>query len=280
MYYINIFLEPDKVQLITPGLSTDIAFGALSDLGYDVRVMNVTDFKGYLNSSQEKMMDSAIQQRATALVHGLEDSQSFMDQLISLESYYEISGSVYTMVDGRMVCQDYCFQTNVQRTKRGGLKFDTSIVHLPELVSILGDDSTLLPVIPPPGIYYCQEFCTTSILGASISASSTSDLIAARYQLHRGIVERTESYMWLLDSHYFVRSGVMHPLDHPDSMSVQMTTMGTLVINRSSLKRLVFMESIIYNGSCKSWLVPVAQFPTMNPEKCRRFVRILYFVLY
>ena len=112
--------------------------------------MNVTDYKGYLNSSQELMMNSAIQKRATALVHGLEDSTSFMDQLLTLDSYYEVFGTVYSCVDGRVVSQDYCFQTNVQRSHTGGLKFDTSIIHLPEMASLLGLETSQIPIYSVP----------------------------------------------------------------------------------------------------------------------------------
>ena len=116
----------------------------------------------------------------------------------------------------------------------------------------------------------------TFLADATARTSLNSDLIAARYQLHRGIVQRTESYLWLLDTNYYISSAVQHPLDHPDSMSVHYTTNGSLVVSNSTLRRLTCLESALYTGSSKSWLVPIAQFPTMNPEKCRRFVRNLF----
>lgn len=100
----------------------------------------------------------------------------------------------------------------------------------------------------------------------------TSEILSTRYQLHRLIVDRTESFLWLLDTNYSLAPGTVHPLDLPDCRSVQYNSSGTLMISFSSISRLASIESLLYMGSSKSWLAPLAQFSLMNPEKCRRLV--------
>ena len=75
-----------------------------------------------------------------------------------------------------------------------------------------------------------------------------------------------------MDTNYTVPTGVQHPLDLQESMVVQFTTSGTLIVTTSTVKRLAYMESTMYRGSCKEWISPVAEFSLMNPEKARRMV--------
>ena len=78
--------------------------------------------------------------------------------------------------------------------------------------------------------------------------------------------------MWLLDTQYNLGEDDVHPLDLPETMVVQLTTTGTLVITSSTVKQLSYFESTMYYGSCKSWIAPVAEFSMLNPEKARRMV--------
>ena len=72
----------------------------------------------------------------------------------------------------------------------------------------------------------------------------------------------------------------VHPLDLPDSRTVQLNSAGNLIITHSSLSRLAMVESLLYMGSAKSWLTPLAQFSIMNPEKCRRLVSTYFLYSY
>ena len=105
----------------------------------------------------------------------------------------------------------------------------------------------------------------------------TSDILSARFRLHRRIIDQTENFLWLLDTQYNLDPDFVHPLDLPDVRSVQFTQGGSLIISHSSTSRLANYESTMYMGSNKSWIVPMAQFSLMNPEKCRRMVSYLYF---
>ena len=108
----------------------------------------------------------------------------------------------------------------------------------------------------------------------------TSEILSSRYRLHRRIVERTENFLWLLNTNYVLAPGTVHPLDLPDCRTVQYNRSGSLLMSFSSISRLASIESLLYMGSSKSWLAPLAQFSLMNPEKCRRLVStFLYFVL-
>ena len=100
----------------------------------------------------------------------------------------------------------------------------------------------------------------------------TTEVLTARYRLHRKVAGHTEAFLWLLDTQYTVDENVVHPLDLPETMVVQMTTDGTLVISSSTIKRLSYYESTMYHNSCKEWIADVAQFSMLNPEKCRRMV--------
>ena len=46
-----------------------------------------------------------------------------------------MDGSTYSLVNGRIVAQDYRFQTRVRRTESGQMIIDPTSVYLPELVS-------------------------------------------------------------------------------------------------------------------------------------------------
>ena len=107
----------------------------------------------------------------------------------------------------------------------------------------------------------------------------TTEILAARFHLHRRIVENTENFLWLLDTSYHLDPEVVHPLDLPDSRTVQMTSAGNLIVTHSSISRLATFESNLYMGSNKAWISPFAQFSLVNPEKCRRMVR-LFLLLY
>ena len=100
----------------------------------------------------------------------------------------------------------------------------------------------------------------------------TSEILSARYELHRRIIDSTENFLWLLDTQYSLAPGTVHPLDLPDSRTVHVNSAGNLVLAHSSISRLATFESTLYMGSNKSWIVPVAQFSMVNPEKSRRMV--------
>ena len=54
--------------------------GVLSDGGYDVQKMNVTDYKGYVNHFQEMMLETALNQRAICLINDLGPIESYLDK--------------------------------------------------------------------------------------------------------------------------------------------------------------------------------------------------------
>ena len=109
--------------------------GVLSDGGYDVQKMNVTDYKGYVNHFQEMMLETALNQRAICLINDLGPIESYLDKYISVGTRYTVDGSTYSLVNGRIVAQDYRFQTRVRRTESGQMIIDPTSVYLPELVS-------------------------------------------------------------------------------------------------------------------------------------------------
>ena len=106
--------------------------------------------------------------------------------------------------------------------------------------------------------------------------SLTSDILTTRYTLHRQLAEKTESFQWLLDTQYHPSSDTVHPLDLPESKSVQLSNSGGLIISRTSANRLATAEGTFFCGSKKAWLNPVAEFSMLNPEKCRRMVSYIY----
>ena len=108
----------------------------------------------------------------------------------------------------------------------------------------------------------------------------TSEILTTRYQMHRRIVEKTENFLWLLDTCYSTPPGTVHPLDLPESSTLQLNSAGNLIVSRSSVNRLASTESVMYCGSHKSWISPLASFSLINPEKCRRLVSHLFFILY
>ena len=89
--------------------------------------------------------------------------------------------------------------------------------------------------------------------------SMTSDILSARFHLHRRIIDQTEGFLWLLDTQYTLDSDTIHPLDLPDARSVQFNHTGCLIISHSSTSRLAYYESTMYMGSVKSWIAPMAQ---------------------
>ena len=102
--------------------------------------------------------------------------------------------------------------------------------------------------------------------------SVTSEILTTRYQLHRELVAKTESFLWLLDVQYSVPSDTVRPLDLPESSTLQLNSSGNLIVSRSSVSQLASIECLLYYGTRKDWLVPLAQFSIVNPEKCRRLV--------
>ena len=100
----------------------------------------------------------------------------------------------------------------------------------------------------------------------------TSEILTTRYQLHRQLVASTENFLWLLDTHYSAPPGTVRPLDLPESSTLQLNASGNLVVSRTSISQLASIECFLYYGTRKDWLVPLAQFSIVNPEKCRRLV--------
>ena len=101
----------------------------------------------------------------------------------------------------------------------------------------------------------------------------TSDILSTRFTLHRQLAEKTENFLWLLDTQYHPSPDAVHPLDLPESRTVQLSATGGLIISRTSANRLASAEGTFFCGSKKAWLNPVAEFSMLNPEKCRRMVR-------
>ena len=230
-------------------------------------------------------MEIAVTKRAVGIVNDLDRTPSYLDQYLSLDKFYEIDGTCYSIAEGRIVCQDYHFRTRIYRTTTGHLKYDSTAVHLSDLKSYSSLDSETVPVTSPPGTFiYRPGTCIKIyflVCGTQEQLSAvTEEVLTIRCQLHQQIAKKTASYMWLLDArpHYDGSDDVSHPLDLPESMVLQVTTTGTLTITTSTIKRLAYMESTMYRGSCKAWIGAVAQFPLMNPEKARRMVLSIYSV--
>ena len=116
--------------------------GVLSSSGYDVRTMNVTDYKGYISYYQESLLETVVNQRAICLVNDLDSVDSFLDQDLSLNNRYTIDGTTYSIVNGRIVAQDFRFQTRVRRNSAGHVIYDPTTAYLPDLVS----SSTTVPL--------------------------------------------------------------------------------------------------------------------------------------
>ena len=94
--------------------------------------------------------------------------------------------------------------------------------------------------------------------------------------MHRRFVQKTENFLWLLNTQFSPPVDAVHPLDLPESSTLQLNSDGNLIVSRSSLNRLASTESVMYCGSQKDWISPLASFSLVNPEKCRRLVR--YFI--
>ena len=144
----------------------------LSDGGYDVRKMNVTDYKGYVNHFQEMMLETALNQRAICLINDLESIESYLDKYISIGTRYTVDGSTYALVNGRIVAQDYRFQTRVRRTEAGQMIIDPTSVYLPEMVS----DYMPNPATPSPNLGKICLTCTLLTYYFSLRHSSSVTL--------------------------------------------------------------------------------------------------------
>ena len=122
--------------------------GVLSSSGYDVRTMNVTDYKGYVNHLQESMIETVVNQRAICLVNDLEKFDSFLDEDLHLNNRYTIDGTTYSCVNGKLTAQDFRFQTRVRRDAQGYIKYDPTTVYMPEFVST--------PITTSSSVTYCK----------------------------------------------------------------------------------------------------------------------------
>ena len=139
----------ERLQVVSPGLTVDLVCTVLRETGYDVTKMNVTDYQGYVTSSQELLMETAVSKRAIGVVTGLLTTSSFVDELVSLDHSYEIQGTTYSFVDGRLTCQDYKFKTNVRRDSNGEIQYGSTIVHIPDLISYINStDASTTTTVP------------------------------------------------------------------------------------------------------------------------------------
>ena len=109
--------------------------GVLKSGGYDVRALNPTDTRGYVNQFQESMIETAVTQRAICLVNGLDKLDSFLDTDLSLGDRFTYDGTSYSMDGGRILSQDFRFQTRVRRNANGQVIYDPTTVCLPSLIS-------------------------------------------------------------------------------------------------------------------------------------------------
>ena len=113
--------------------------------------MNVTDYQGFVTSSQALMMETAVSKRAIGVITGLETTSSFVDELVYQGQKYEIEGTTYSFVDNKLVCQDYRFSTNVRRGPDGQLQYGATVMHVPDLISYLNSSSTVTIETVPIG---------------------------------------------------------------------------------------------------------------------------------
>ena len=109
--------------------------GVLKSGGYDVRSVNPTDLRGYVNPFQESMIETTVTQHAICLVNGLEKVDSFLDKDLSLGDRFTFDGTSYSFSDGRILSQDFRFQTRVRRNSTGQVIYDPTTVCLPALIS-------------------------------------------------------------------------------------------------------------------------------------------------
>ena len=128
-------LAPERPLVITPGLVTDLTMGVLRSSGYDVRKAGVNDYQGYLNQFQESMIETTVCQHAICLVNDLEKLDSYLDHDLSLGDRFTFDGTTYSCDSGRLLAQDFRFQTRVRRNSQGLIVYDPTTVHLPALVS-------------------------------------------------------------------------------------------------------------------------------------------------
>ena len=86
------------------------------------------------------------------------------------------------------------------------------------------------------------------------------------------MVERTSQFQWLKDTHV-PQSDIPTLLDQ--SRMVYFSEVGSefkLTICVNSLARELIYDSTIYRCTHKSWLVPIIEYPAINPTRLRRFV--------
>ena len=135
LLFDSIFLVSEKPLVLTSGFVTDLTMGVLKSGGYDVKSVNPTDMRGYVNQFQESMIETAVTQHAICLVNGLEKVDSFLDNDLSLGDRFTFDGTSYTFSDGRILSQDFRFQTRVRRNVTGQVIYDPTTVCLPALIS-------------------------------------------------------------------------------------------------------------------------------------------------
>ena len=123
--------------------------GVLKSGGYDVRSLNPTDTRGYVNQFQESMIETTVTQQAICLVNGLDKVDSFLDKELSLGDRFTYDGTSYSLTNGRILSQDFRFQTRVRRNAAGQVVYDPTTVCLPALVS---SGSTYSPTVTQSAI--------------------------------------------------------------------------------------------------------------------------------
>lgn len=107
----------------------------LQSHGYNVRASNAADIQGYLSPHQEFSIETSVSKRAICLVNGLEKVESFLDEDMALGDKFTFDGTTYSCVTGRVISQDFRFQTRVRRNNEGHVIYDPTTVCLPSLVS-------------------------------------------------------------------------------------------------------------------------------------------------
>ena len=109
--------------------------GVLQSYGYNVHAPNAADNQGYLSPHQEILIETSVSKRAICLVNGLEKVESFLDGDLTLGDKFTFDGTTYSCVTGRVISQDFRFQTRVRRNSEGHVIYDPTTVCLPTMVS-------------------------------------------------------------------------------------------------------------------------------------------------
>ena len=97
------------------------------------------------------MMETAVSKRAIGVITGLETTTSYVDQFMTFNDKYVIEGTTYSYENGRLVCQDYSFETKVNRTPDGKIRYNTTFLHLPDLIAYATNSSTVTAESVPIG---------------------------------------------------------------------------------------------------------------------------------